>query len=242
MSLDLYFAGAEVPTRRRLLVAEGREHVCVNTLHLRPRLGKKEWRLADYFPPDVSIFLDSGAAGTPRRRWNAGEHTAYLVEYVAFVPANLDRLDYFTEYDAMTMGQDWIEQQRQDAWTGINLSKFVPVWHEEHGAPPAPMPILPGRARSDGGARAHSSGAPRPPCTGWPPPRRPRRITSAAALRGSRLPARGDAGLGHHRLRRYPSEDMEGVALAVGPGSPVPAEVLAGATGRCPATHLVLEG
>lgn len=126
--MKLYFAGAEVPTWRRLLVAENVPHVAVNYLHLRPRISAG-WKLSAHFPPEVSIFLDSGAAGARRKRWNRTDHEEYLREYQSFVLDNMDRLDYYTEYDAL---EDLVDGQR-NVWGGMD--KYVPVWREEQGAP-----------------------------------------------------------------------------------------------------------
>jgi hypothetical protein len=132
--MKLYFAGAEVPTWRKLLAQENVAHVAVNYLHLLPRLPKKRWLLEDHFPESQSIFLLSGASSTERKRWSQAQHEDFLDAYVTFVRDNLDRLTYFTEYDPLAVGLDWVRQQRQ-VWTGVADEKFVPVWYEEWGAP-----------------------------------------------------------------------------------------------------------
>jgi hypothetical protein len=132
--MKLYFAGAEVPTWRKLLRQENVPHVAVNYLHLQPRLPKKQWLLADHFPESQQIFLLSGASSTERKRWGEAQHEEFLAAYVAFVRDNLDRLAYFTEYDPIALGLDWVLRQRE-IWSGVADEKFVPVWHEEWGAP-----------------------------------------------------------------------------------------------------------
>src|SRR6516164_7200171 len=117
--LELYFAGAEVPTWRKLLVQEEVPHVAVNYLHLKARLPLGKWTLEDHFPSE-------------KKNWSPVQHEEFLESYVAFVSENLDRLSYFTEYDAATLGLDWVLRQRQ-VWEG--LGKLVPVWREEWGAP-----------------------------------------------------------------------------------------------------------
>jgi hypothetical protein len=132
--LELYFAGAEVPTWRKLLAAEQVPHVAINYLHLRPRITKQPWLLSDHFPEGQKIFLLSGASGTDRRHWNLTQHEEFLAAYLGFVQDNLDRLTFFTEYDAEALGLDWTLRQR-DVWDGLAPHKFVPVWHEPWGAP-----------------------------------------------------------------------------------------------------------
>jgi len=130
--MELYFAGAEVPTWRKLLTEEHVPHVAVNFLHLRPRLPQGRWLLADHFPDEQKIFLISGSAGTSKKEWTLAQHEEFFEAYFDFIRANLDRLAYFTEYDPLDLGLEWVLRQRQ-IWDGQD--KVVPVWHEEWGAP-----------------------------------------------------------------------------------------------------------
>jgi hypothetical protein len=135
-SLALYFAGAETPAWRKLLINEGVPHVAVTYAHLLPRLPKGEWRLAEHFPDDVNIFLDSGAFGINRKHWTPAQHESFLNGYFQFVQSNLDRLVYFTECDFVDMGLEWVQRQRSEVWDSLSVAaRFVPVWHEEWGAP-----------------------------------------------------------------------------------------------------------
>src|SRR5215831_1127617 len=130
--LELYFAGAEVPTWRKLLAAEGVPHIAINYLYLQPRITTQSWLLKDHFPPDQKIFLLSGASATEKKGWTLTEHEEFLSSYLGFVQENLDRLSFFTEYDAGGLGLDWVQRQRQ-VWAGLADDKFVPVWHEDWG-------------------------------------------------------------------------------------------------------------
>jgi hypothetical protein len=124
---ELYFGGAEVPTWRKLLAAEGVPHIALNYLHLRPRVSKRPWLLADHYPGDQKIFLLSGASGT--KLWDQERHDQFFAAYLDFVQENLERITWFTEYDP-DLGQDWVLRQRE-AWEGLADDKFVPVWHED---------------------------------------------------------------------------------------------------------------
>jgi hypothetical protein len=132
--LELYFAGAEVPTWRKLLAQSQVPHVAVNYLHLQPRITKQPWLLSEHFPEDQKIFLLSGASATEKKKWSLPQHEEFLSAYLGFVQDNLERLSFFTEYDAVALGLDWVLRQRQ-VWEGIADEKFVPVWREEWGAP-----------------------------------------------------------------------------------------------------------
>lgn len=132
---ELYFAGAEVPTWRKLLTQEGVPHIAINYLHLKPRLPQeKPWSLAQHFPGDAKLFLVSGASGTDKKGWNQDQHEGFFASYFDFVRENIDRLAYFTEYDPMGLGLEWVLGQRQ-VWAGLADDKLVPVWHETWGAP-----------------------------------------------------------------------------------------------------------
>ena len=132
--LELYFAGAEVPTWRKLLAGEGVPHVALNYLHLQPRITKQPWLLSEHFPDDQEIFLMSGSSATEKKNWSVTEHEEFLSSYLGFVQDNIDRIKFFTEYDAESLGLDWVLRQRE-VWEGLADEKFVPVWHGAWGAP-----------------------------------------------------------------------------------------------------------
>jgi len=135
MSVELYFGGGEVPTWRKLLAGERVPHIAINYLHLKPRLPQeKPWTLADHFPKDAKLFLVSGAAGTEKKGWSQDQHEAFFAGYFDFVRQNIDRLAYFTEYDPLGLGAEWVLGQRE-VWQGLADDKLVPVWHETWGAP-----------------------------------------------------------------------------------------------------------
>jgi hypothetical protein len=135
MSVELYFGGAEVPTWRKLLAQEHVPHIGINYLHLKPRLPQeKPWSLDQHFPADAKLFLVSGASATEKKGWSVEQHEEFFAGYFDFVRDNIDRLAYFTEYDALGLGLDWVLRQRQ-VWEGLADDKLVPVWRETWGAP-----------------------------------------------------------------------------------------------------------
>jgi len=135
MTVELYFGGGEVPTWRKLLVSERVPHVAINYLHLKARLPQeKPWTLAGHFPEEAKLFLVSGASGTEKKGWTVEQHEEFFASYFDFVRENVDRLSYFTEYDPLALGVDWVLRQRE-VWEGLADEKLVPVWHETWGAP-----------------------------------------------------------------------------------------------------------
>jgi hypothetical protein len=135
VSVELYFGGAEVPTWRKLLAQERVPHISVNYLHLKPRLPQeKPWSLDQHFPQEAKLFLVSGASATEKKGWSVEQHEEFFAGYFDFVRENVDRLAYFTEYDALGLGLDWVLRQRE-VWAGLADDKLVPIWRETWGAP-----------------------------------------------------------------------------------------------------------
>jgi hypothetical protein len=131
-SFRLFFAGAEQPTWRKLLLAEGAGAVAISFRNLLNRLPKtKPYGLAGRFSDDVKILIDSGAYGAK----NLGDVEAeeYMRKYRKFVEEEEERIDFVTEFDHLSMGPDWIERWREDFWSLVDEAKFMPVWHTEFG-------------------------------------------------------------------------------------------------------------
>lgn len=127
-----YFAGAEIPSHRALLAEQNVTHVGMSYMGLRRRVKfSKPWNVRDHYPPEQSVFLDSGChtlnrAGvevTPDEIQDIADH------YDEFVEQNLDRIQAYTEFDALPMGRDWIEARRQH----LDPERSIVVWHEEWG-------------------------------------------------------------------------------------------------------------
>ena len=135
--MDLFYAGAEVPSWRTLLADTGVEHVSLSFMGLRRRVKHTDkWLLSEKFPADQKIFLDSGAYTV-----NTAEDDKYTVaqlktiaaEYIIFVQANLDRIEFASEFDCLPLGPEWIKAAREDFWEGLPDGKFLPIWHGEQG-------------------------------------------------------------------------------------------------------------
>ncbi len=140
--MRLYFGGSEIGSHRTLLEDEGVQNVSMSYMGLRRRVKfAKPWLIADKFPSYMNIFLDSGVY-TLNNAKPPVDDTAHKVEieeiwdhYQDFVNANLDRVDLVSEFDAMHMGLDWIEEQREIFWNKIPQEKFLAIWHPVWGVP-----------------------------------------------------------------------------------------------------------
>lgn len=138
--MRLYFGGAEINSHRLLLDEAGVQHVAMSYMGLRRRNQlKKPWRIEDQkvpFPSYMSVFLDSGAYTINGDENVEKDEIEEINEhYQDFVNANLERVDLVSEFDAMVMGLDWIEEQRETFWSRVPREKFMAIWHPVWGIP-----------------------------------------------------------------------------------------------------------
>lgn len=135
---DLYFGGAEIPGWRTLLGEEGVEHVSLSYMGLRRRVKfSRPWLLADKFPAEQKIFLDSGAytvnQDTEGERYSVNELKDIAAHYMAFVQQNIDRVEFVSEFDSLALGLEWIKAMREEFYDDLPEGKFLPVWHSDWG-------------------------------------------------------------------------------------------------------------
>jgi hypothetical protein len=133
----LYFGGAEMGSHLKLLEEAGVKHVSMSYMGLRRRNQmKRQWLVKDKFPSYMSVFLDSGAYTlNAHEDVEADEIEEINEHYQDFVNANLDHVEMVSELDSMTMGLDWIEEQRDTFWSRIPPEKFMAIWHPVWGIP-----------------------------------------------------------------------------------------------------------
>lgn len=134
--MKLYYGGAEVPSHRKWLQDAGIDHSYLSYVGLRRRLKfARPWLIKDKFPGEMHVLLDSGAH-TYNKQEAEDQDSAELLEvaaaYEAFVSQNAERVDAFTEFDARSLGLDWIHSRRDDYYLDFG-NKFMPVWHPEWG-------------------------------------------------------------------------------------------------------------
>lgn len=134
--MRLFFAGAEIPSHRKVLTEVEAPTVALSFMGLRRRIKHTDrWILDEKFPEAVEILVDSGAYTVNRdvTGYTARELYEISDEYQAFVAANIDRVEAVIEFDALALGKEWIESQREDFYDDLPPEKFVPVWHPEWG-------------------------------------------------------------------------------------------------------------
>lgn len=132
----VFFQGGDVSDHRKRLVEGGVRNIALSFHQLEKRIRKTaSWSLADHFPDDVTILVDSGAFSASKKDdWTEDDWRAYVDRYCEFVEANLARINIVTEFDGVSLGRDYIEDMRSEYWEPLGISdKFMPVWHEEHG-------------------------------------------------------------------------------------------------------------
>lgn len=132
---EMYFLGAEQPNFVNTLLDNGATAMGLSYSSLVRRAnGKPRTALADRFPEDHKLLLDSGAYlanSDPAARTKA-EWTSYAMDYVEFALANAERCTLITEFDFLGLGLDWIDEMRRGVWRELK-ERFLPVWHPEHG-------------------------------------------------------------------------------------------------------------
>lgn len=134
--MRLYFAGAEIPSHRKVLTTLETPHVAVSYMGLRRRVKfAKPWIIDEKFSANTGVFLDSGAYTvnkgadmfSQRELMDISEH------YQSFVLDNIDRIDMVSEFDAIPLGSAWIQDQRDEFYAKLPPHKFLPIWHPEFG-------------------------------------------------------------------------------------------------------------
>lgn len=130
--LTWYPAGAEIPGWRKLLHDNGARHMALSFIGLTRRIkDPAAWRIADKFPSDVGVLLESGAFTINKNPHNHDIETLYQ-RYLAFTAANAEAVDLVTDFDV-----DIWDAERRDAvriaLNDISVGKFLPVWHLDEG-------------------------------------------------------------------------------------------------------------
>lgn len=128
MSFRLYCSGAEVGAHAKLLKAEGWNNVALSYWHLHPRMPKRvPWTVAERLA-GCSVLLDSGGSAADKKGLTQGELADYVGALHQFTEANYEHLDLVVEFDALSLGPKWIEEQRKGFYSDLG-DKFIPVWH-----------------------------------------------------------------------------------------------------------------
>jgi hypothetical protein len=134
--MDIYFGGTEQGMWRDLLYENGVRHMSLSFMGLRRRVKRLDrWRLAEKFPADVKIYLDSGAFTLNRAdsSVSASEAAELREAYFQFVSDNIHDLEFASEFDAAVLGHDAVYSSRDSFWNALPARKWMPVWHADYG-------------------------------------------------------------------------------------------------------------
>lgn len=128
---SIIFGGTEIPSNRTLLERNGVQNVMLNYWGLRKRgLPKtKQYLIAEYFRPDMRVWVDSGATQADKANLSKRELEEYCADYEEFIAFNYDRIEGFTEFDSQVLGLPAIIQNRS---VYDNDPKLWVVWHESY--------------------------------------------------------------------------------------------------------------
>lgn len=133
--MDLYFAGCEQPGWRALLYREGVRHVSLSWFGLKRRRNPRGFLISENFEEDTKVFLDSGAYSVNKDAQVTQDEAYELAQdYMDFVDANIDSIEFASEFDALALGEGLLRDIRRQYWSQLPPDKWMPVWHSEWGA------------------------------------------------------------------------------------------------------------
>jgi hypothetical protein len=125
------FSGVEIPSNRTLLERAGVDNVMLNFWGLRKRgmPKNKQYYIAEYFQPNMKVWVDSGAIQADKANLSKQELETYAADYQDFIAMNYDRIEGWVEFDSKTMGIAWVMQQRA---AFERDPKLIVVWHDSY--------------------------------------------------------------------------------------------------------------
>lgn len=134
--MRFYFNGTEIPTYRNLLQAEGVTDVSLSYFGLRRRTKfTRPWKLDEKFGDTQRIFIDSGCYtvnNSKEQKYGDAELKEIGEHYYRWVHSNIERVEYYTEFDAHQLGRAYREETREGL-RDVFFDKFVPIWSGDDG-------------------------------------------------------------------------------------------------------------
>lgn len=132
----LYYQGSELPTYRNLIKEMKVPGSSMSYMALRKRTNfKNPWLVSKYFPEDHRVFVDSGCGPmnySKEQKYGTDELRGIASHYYDWIHQNIESIEYYTEFDALQLGESFIEEYRESV-RDIYFDKFVPIWHTEYG-------------------------------------------------------------------------------------------------------------
>lgn len=131
----VYYGGCEQPGWRGFLADQGVTTMSLSWYGLRRRRKNLSgFLIRNEFPEGCRVFLDSGAYSVNKDEQITREDAYELYqEYMDFVDANIDSIEFASEFDALVLGPDLINDIRARYWHELPSDKWMPVWHSESG-------------------------------------------------------------------------------------------------------------
>jgi hypothetical protein len=133
--MQIFFGGCEQPGWRAFLADQGVRDVSLSWYGLRRRRKNLNgFLIRNEFPEGMNVMLDSGCYSVNKDE-NIGRDDAYALsqEYMDFVDANIDSIQFASEFDALILGDELINDIRARYWQQLPSDKWMPVWHSESG-------------------------------------------------------------------------------------------------------------
>jgi hypothetical protein len=93
------------------------------------------WNVSKYFPQEHSLFVDSGCQvlnSAKEQKYSNEELKEIAEHYYGWVADNINELELYSEFDALQLGDHYIENQRESL-RDVLFDKFLPVWHPKAG-------------------------------------------------------------------------------------------------------------
>jgi hypothetical protein len=119
-----------------MLLAEGVKDVSISYFGLRRRTKfTRPWKLEEKFDASQQIFVDSGCYtvnNSKEQKYSDSELGDIRDHYYSWIHSNIERVEYYTEFDAHQLGEASREESR-DSLRDLLFDKFVPVWSSQDG-------------------------------------------------------------------------------------------------------------
>ena len=130
--MKLYYGGGEIPAWREMLRDCNISNVSLSYMGLHRR---NNTSMKGYFTDTQNVFLDSGGYtyNKHKEKYEFEDAIEFAANYVEFVKENLDYFDLVSEFDAVQLGKEFIENFRQDFYDSLPPEKFMPIWHPSDG-------------------------------------------------------------------------------------------------------------
>jgi hypothetical protein len=131
--VKLYQQGVHLPTYKNLMLEMGVKDVSLNFMGMRQRV-KNLWDLETKFDSTFNFFVDSGCQtlNDAEEQYSDSELRDLGDRYYEWVCDNINRIEYFTEFDARGMGNAHL-RERRDSLQGSMYDKVVPIWNPANG-------------------------------------------------------------------------------------------------------------